>query len=58
MGDVPRRHDGRNRVLINKLLRGAAEDDAVLIERLDLPEQPDSIGQINRDGNAGLNDGF
>jgi hypothetical protein len=39
----PHRHDGGNGVLINELLRASAQNQAILIERLDMALQLDPI---------------
>ena len=46
------RNDGRDRVLVDHLRHGVAQQDNVLVEGLDLALQLDAIDEIDRDGNV------
>src|SRR5215469_11090460 len=45
---VARRHDGRDRVLVDHLAHAVLEQDHELIERVDLALQLDAVDEINR----------
>jgi hypothetical protein len=48
------RHDGRDRMLVDHLGDRIAQQDHVLVERLDLALQLDSVDEVDRDGNVFL----
>src|SRR5690606_28051142 len=50
--DGARRHDGRDRVLVNHLRHGVLEQHDVLIERFDLALQLDAVDQVDRYGDV------
>ena len=39
-------------MLVDHLGHGIAQEDHILVERLDVPMQLDAVDQVNRDGNV------